>query len=385
MACRKEFRQPFPYVNGARGGILLSDAAIARFLLCKSPPLAYSAPEVPGEIPVVDAVGVGLNATDTLIRVPRFPALDSKLEFTSAVVGPGGQVASALVACQFWGLRTRYIGKVGDDDAAELQRAEFARAGVEAHLVNVPACASQAAYILIDETCGERTILWKRDPRLAVLPGELEREWVVRARALLVDGHDTAAAVLAARWAREAGIPIPVVADIDNIYPGIEGLLENVDYLLASREFPARLTGEANLFASLPAIHHDYRSRVTGVTLGKQGALAWDGVRFHYAPAYRVDAVDTTGAGDIFHGAFVYSVVGGWPLARALDFSCAAAGLNCIAVGARGGIAPLAEIERLMREGEHHEAAYTAEELARRATTASRAARSQTKVQGTPQ
>ena len=383
MACTKEFRQPFPYVNGARGSILLSDAAIARFLLCKSPPLAYSAPEVPGEIPVVDVVGVGLNATDTLICVPRFPALDSKLEFTSALVRPGGQVASAMVACQFWGLRTRYIGKVGDDAAAELQRAEFARAGVEAHLASVPGCASQAAYILIDETCGERTILWKRDPRLAVRPEELEREWIVRARALLVDGHDTAAAAAAARWAREAGIS--VIADIDNSYPGMEALLENVDYLLASREFPARLTGEADLFASLPAIHRDYRSRVTGVTLGKQGALAWDSVRFRYAPAYRVDTVDTTGAGDIFHGAFVYSVVQGWPLAQALDFSCAAAGLNCTAVGARGGIAPLTEIERLMREGRRHEAAYTAEELARRATDASRAARPQTKVQGTPQ
>jgi sulfofructose kinase len=337
---------------------------------------------MPREIPVVDVVGVGLNATDTLIRVPRFPALDSKLEFTSAAVLPGGQVASAMVACQFWGLRTRYIGKVGDDAAAELQRAEFARAGVEAHLVSVPGCASQAAYILIDETCGERTILWKRDPRLAVRPEELEREWIVRARALLVDGHDTAAAA-AARWAREAGVR--VIADIDNIYPGIEALLENVDYLLASREFPARLTGEANLFASLPAIHREYRCWVAGVTLGRQGALVWDGARFHYAPAYRVDAVDTTGAGDIFHGAFLYSVVHGWPLARALDFSCAAAGLNCTAVGARGGIAPLAEIERLMRDGGRREAAYTAEELARRATAASRAARPQTKVQGTPE
>ncbi len=383
MACTKEFRRPFPYVNGARGGILLSDAAIARFLLCKSPPLAYSAPEVPGEIPVVDVVGVGLNATDTLIRVPRFPALDSKLEFTSAVVGAGGQVASALVACQFWGLRTRYVGKVGDDAAAELQRAEFACAGVEAHLVSVPGCASQAAYILIDETCGERTILWKRDPRLAVRPEEVDREWIVRARALLVDGHDTAAAAAAARWAREAGIP--VIADIDNLYPGIEALLENVNYLLASREFPARLTEEADLFASLPAIHSEYHSLVAGVTLGKQGALAWDGARFHYAPAYRVDAVDTTGAGDIFHGAFVYSIVQGWPPPRALDFSCAAAGLNCTAVGARGGIAPLAEIERLMREGGRHEAAYTAEELARRATVASGAAQPQTRVQGTPQ
>ncbi len=314
-------------------------------------------------VPMVDVVGVGLNATDTLIRLPHFPAFDSKVEFCSAEILPGGQVATAMVACQSWGLRTRYVGKVGDDAGAQLQREEFARAGVEAHVLAVQGCESQVAFVLVDGVSGERTILWKRDPRLALLPEELDRNWILRARILHVDGHDTAAAAAAACWAREAGIA--VTADIDNLYPGIEALLENVDYLLASRNFPARLTGEKDLLKSLPDIRQRYGCRVAGVTLGREGTLAWDGSGFHYCPGYRVQAVDTTGAGDVFHGAFLYALLQGWPLDRQLAFSCAAAALNCTALGARGGIRPVAEIAQLMAEGPRHPAAYSERDFER--------------------
>jgi sulfofructose kinase len=178
-----------------------------------------------------------------------------------------------------------------------------------------------------------------------------------------LDGHDTAAAALAAHWARQAGIP--VFADVDNVYPEVEALLENVDYLIASRQFPERLTGEADLLRSLPALRRRYACRVVGVTLGREGALAWDGRQFHPASAFRVDAVDTTGAGDIFHGAFVYALLQGWPLDRQLEFSCAAAALNCTALGARGGIRSVPEIERLIREGPRHPAAFDRTELER--------------------
>jgi sugar/nucleoside kinase (ribokinase family) len=309
----------------------------------------------------VDVVGVGLNATDTLIRLPHFPALDSKVEIQSVEVCLGGQVASAMVACSRWGLRTRYVGKVGEDEAAELQRRAFESDGVEAHLAVARECRSQFAYILVDEASGERTILWNRDTRLELQPEELHREWVQRSKALLVDGHDTAAASAAARWAREA--QIPVTADLDNLYPGVEVLLENVDYLIASREFPERLLGEKDLTKSLPQLSQKFRLKIAGATLGRDGVLAWDGTRFFYSPAFRVEAADTTGAGDIFHGAFVYALLQGWPLDRMLDFSCAAAALNCTAVGARGGIRPLAEVFRLMEHGERYPAVYTPEAL----------------------
>ena len=304
----------------------------------------------------VDVVGVGVNAVDTLIRLPRFPASDSKLEFSESAVMPGGQVASAMIACQKWGLSTRYVGKVGDDEYGQLHRAEFAKAGVEAHLVTTPGCASQSSFILVDESFGDRTVLWKRDARVSLRPEDLQREWIVEARALLVDGHDTEAAALAARWAREAGIP--VIADLDNLYPGVEALLENVDFVVSSKEFPARLTGEKDLLKSLPIIQRKFKNRFTAATLGRDGVLAWDGSNFKYHPAYRIDAIDTTGAGDIFHAAFVYAQLEGLELEEQLSFSCAAAGLNCTGSGARGHIASLEEIRRLMREGETHPEAY---------------------------
>jgi sulfofructose kinase len=304
--------------------------------------------------PAVDVVGVGLNATDTIIPVPEYPARGSKVAFRSASVLPGGQVASAVAACQTWGLRTRYVGKVGDDAAGQLHREEFARLGVEAHLMTAEGCPSQQAFILVDDT-GERTVLWKRDERLTLRPAELRREWVTDARVLHVDGHDTAAAAEAAGWAREAGVP--VVADLDELYPGVEKLLPNLDYFVASRDIPERLTGVKGLGPALEAVQTKYGCTLAAATLGEDGVLAWDGREFHHSDAYRVKVVDSIGAGDIFHAGFIYGLLQKWPLHRQLDFACAAAALNCMAVGARGGIQPVACIEKLMATGERHDCA----------------------------
>jgi len=301
--------------------------------------------------PKIDVVGVGLNATDTLIPVQHFPAAGSKIEFRAASILPGGQVATAMVACQSWGLRARYVGKVGDDRAAALHRTEFARLGVETHLLTAPGCPSQQAFILVDDA-GERTVLWKRDDRLTVQPNDLQREWVQGARALLLDGHDTAAAICAATWARAANIP--VIADLDDLYPGVDALLPLIDYLITSLDIPGRISGESDLRKSLPAVRTRFGARLTAATLGHEGVLAHDGAQFHYAPAFRVHTVDTTGAGDIFHAGFIYGYLHGWPLQRQLEFACAAAALNCTAIGARGHIAPIAEIENLIATGERH-------------------------------
>ena len=299
---------------------------------------------------LMDIVGVGLNATDTLIPISEFPASGSKVEFRSASILPGGQVATAMVACRCWGLRARYIGKLGDDSAAELHRAEFARAGVEAHLLSAPNCPSQQAFILVEDS-GERTVLWKRDDRLRLLPRELQREWIADARALHLDGHDTAAAIQAATWAREAGIP--VIADIDNLYPGVEQLLHLIDYLIVSRNVPQELTACADLHRALAQMQSRFGCRLTAATLGDEGVLAWNG-QFFYAPAYRVDVVDTTGAGDIFHAGFIFGLLQGWGLQRILEFGCAAAALNCKGMGARGGIRSSDEIEELIERGQKY-------------------------------
>ncbi len=308
-------------------------------------------------VETVDLVGVGLNATDTLIPVAHYPARGTKVEIRPTTVLPGGQTATAVVACHQWGLRTRYVGKVGGDSAAALHAAEFSRLGVEAHLLTASECPSQQAFILIDDS-GERTVLWRRDHRLALRPEELQREWITAARALHLDGHDTAAAAQAAAWARAARVP--VIADLDELYPGVEALLPNVDFLITSRDIPGKLApasggkSSGDLQKSLPAVHRRFGCRLTAATLGIDGVLAWDGSQFHYAPAFHVETVDTTGAGDLFHAGFIYALLQGWPLQKQLDFACAAAALNCTAVCARGGIAPLAAIERLLATGTRH-------------------------------
>jgi sulfofructose kinase len=303
----------------------------------------------------VDLVGVGLNATDTVIPLANYPVRGSKVEFSAADVLPGGQVASTVVACQHWGMRTRYVGSLGDDSAATLHRKAFEHAGVETQIIAVEECASRQSLILVDGG-GERTVLWRRDERLDLRPSDLEKEWIVNARALHVDGYDTATATLAATWARDAGIP--VIADLDEIYPGVEGLIENIDYLIVSRDFPCRLMKEADLEEALRGMQRRYGCRVTAATLGEDGVLAWDGEQFHYTPAYRVPVVDTTGAGDTFHAGFIYGLLQGWPLERQLDFACAAAALNCTAVGARGGLRTVETIEELMATGTRYEAAF---------------------------
>ena len=311
---------------------------------------------MPESTPIVDLVGVGLNATDTLIVLHDFPIRGSKNEFRAAAPSLGGQVATAVVACQHWGLSTRYVGKLGDDYSARLHRAEFARTGVDARLVAVPNALSPQSLIMIDAT-GERTILARKDDRLTLRPDELDRDWVTNARALLIDGHDTAAALEAATWARAANIP--VVADLDEIYPGIEPLLHAIDYLIVSRDFPARLTGEPDLERALTLLHRRYAATLTAATLGEQGVLAWDGRRFHHAAAFDVPVLDTTGAGDLFHAGFLFGLLQNWPLTRQLDFACAAAALNCTATGARGGIADRALIEDLLATGTRHPAPAT--------------------------
>jgi sulfofructose kinase len=300
----------------------------------------------------VDLVGVGLNATDTVIHLPAFPASGSKIEYLRETVLPGGQAATTVVACQRWGLRTRYVGKLGIDNAARIHREAFDLAGVDAHIVTAPGADSAKSLILVDPE-GERTVLCRKDKRVSLQPGDLDREWIVNARALHLDGYDTAAATLAAKWARAAGIP--VIADLDETYEGVEDLIDNIDYLIVSRDFPGRLTSEPILETALRKIRDRHGCILTAATLGPGGVLAWDGKRYHNACAYRVPVVDTTGAGDIFHAGFIFGLLRGWPLSRQLDFACAAAALNCMSIGARGGIQSLETVEDLMVNGFRYE------------------------------
>lgn len=298
-----------------------------------------------------DVVGVGLNATDTMILIPHFPSYGGKVPFLEEIMSPGGQVASAMVCCAKLGLRTKYIGTIGDDLRGEIQWESLQGSGVNLdHVQRRANCANQSAYILIDQTTGERTVFWSRPEGLRIDAEEITPEQITCARLLHIDGHDTPAVAHAARIARQHGIPVTV--DVDTIYKGFEHVLPNVDYLITSSEFPERWTGEADPMKALALLQDNYGMKVAAMTLGAHGALARVGGRFVYSPAFVVNCLDTTGAGDVFHGAFCYAVVKGFPMEETLEFSNALAALNCTALGARGGISTEEAARALIARGE---------------------------------
>jgi len=298
-----------------------------------------------------DLVGVGLNATDSLLLVSKYPELGGKIAYEQEIVSPGGQVATALATCSKLGLRTKYIGVVGDDERGRIQMASLREAGLNLDDVEIRAgCPNQSAYIVIDQSTGERTIFWNRPDRLALDPARIAPEKIAGARMLHIDGHDTPAVARAARIARDHGIPVSV--DVDNVYPGLDQVLPCVDYLVGSTQFPVRWTGERDAFRALARIQKEYGMRGIATTLGSHGALAREGGQFVYSPGFMVNCVDTTGAGDVFHGAFCYSVLKGASVRDALEFSNAMAALNCTRLGARGGITTVAEARDLIERGE---------------------------------
>lgn len=294
-----------------------------------------------------DVVGIGLNATDTLIIVPHFPSYAGKGPFSQEILSPGGQVASAMVTCAKLGLRTKYIGTVGDDERGRVQMDSLRGSGINLdHIQQRTGCPNQSAYIIIDQSTGERTVFWQRPDCLRLDPSDILPEMITNARLLHIDGHDTPAMEKAARIAHENGIKVTV--DVDTIYKGFERVLPYVDYLIASSEFPIQWTHQSDPLKALELIQEEYGIHCAAMTLGAHGALARIDGKFHYSPAFVVNCVDTTGAGDVFHGGFCYGVLAGWDIQKILDFSNAMAALNCTAIGARGGISTLEKAEALM-------------------------------------
>src|SRR5579863_4096013 len=247
-----------------------------------------------------DVLGVGLNATDTLILVREFPPYAGKVAFDREMLSPGGQVATAIVSCATLGLRAKYIGTIGDDLRGEIQRQSLEGTGVDTTGVIVRSgCPNQTAYIVIDERTGERTVLWQRSDCLRLTAAEINADDIRNTWLLHIDGYDIEAASHAASIARASGVPVSI--DVDTVYPGSESVLKNVDYLVAGSGWPAKWTGEEDPFLALGLLQDEYGFRVASMTLGDLGAMALcDGV-WTYSPAFEVTCADTTGAGDVFH------------------------------------------------------------------------------------
>ena len=292
-----------------------------------------------------DVVGVGLNAIDYLVGLPRFPVPGEKLRMSSFAREGGGQVATALVALSRWGRRCKYVGNVGDDDHGRLSTLLLSREGIDlSHVRTVPGAASQFAVILVEEKTGERTILWDRDPKIRVSPEELPLDEIREARALLLDGHDVPAAIAAARAARAAGVP--VVLDAEKVQEGTGELLSLCDHIVAAGHFPGLLYPDLPAEDGAREILRRYAPGTSTVTLGSRGAFGCDGRDEVLSPAVRVEAVDTTGAGDIFHAGFLHALLEGLPFRDILAFANAAAGLSCLGMGGRAAIPAVEAIRK---------------------------------------
>jgi sugar/nucleoside kinase (ribokinase family) len=318
-------------------------------------------------VPLVDFTGIGENATDIVLRLAEFPARDGKTDTVSREIRLGGQVATAVFAAAKWGLRTRYVGAAGSDHNAELHQRELRAQGVESHLLRVRGAESRLSYILVEEGSGSRAVLCHRDAQVRIERSYLKKEWFQRTRLVQVDGENPEASRLAASWAREAGVP--VMCDLDVFRDELRFLLPQVDFPVLSLAILEPLGGSNDPLMALPNIRAKNGAKLVCTTMGERGALAWDGQRFWYAPAYRVRVVDTTGAGDLFHAGFAYGLLHGWDTQRTLEFGCAAAGLNCMAHGARGGIDSPRAIERLRAARKRHPNQYTFTALAQAGET----------------
>lgn len=296
-----------------------------------------------------DVVGVGENSVDHVLRVPRLPSLPdaTKLQIRSSTHEPGGQVVTTLCTCVAMGLRASYIGAFGSDEDGERLRRTLAARGLDLGDSVVRPVANRSAVILVDERNGDRAVLGHRDAALALAPEMLPRSTLTHTRAVHVDGVDEAASIEAARIAREAGAH--VTCDLESIGAGTSALLRELTVPILAQGLPEAITGERDPEQALRRLDAPY-ARLRCVTLGADGALLLDGDRAYRAAPPRVDVVDTTGAGDVFRGAFITALLRGDAPDAMLRFANAAAALSCTKAGAIGGIPSREAVDELLRQ-----------------------------------
>ena len=295
-----------------------------------------------------DIIGLGYCTYDILAITPSLPRFDDvrMVHLADLVYDGGGQVGTALTAAARLGARTGYIGVLGDDAEGRFLRDLFVRDGVDVRRLRLSrAVGTNVCLLLVEEGTGRRAILCHRRVAADALTLDGADQAAIRsARALHLDGQFLPAAVQAARWAREAGVK--VCFDGNHPRPGLDALLPLVDWLIVAEPFPAAYTGlndPADAARALLALG----PALLIVTLGERGCAVWTGDEQWTAPAFPVQAVDTTGAGDAFHGGFLYAMLQGWDLRRSVAFANAVAALNCRMLGGRRGLPGRAEVEAL--------------------------------------
>ena len=295
-----------------------------------------------------DVVGVGANSVDFVYRLPASPRADSataKLRITSHTVSCGGQMATALAACAALGLRPAYLGAIGSDDNGGLVRRELAGLGIDLTHVVTRDAANQFAVITVDEQTGERIVLWDRDDRLRLAAADVPEALIASARLVHVDDVDEESAIRAATLARAAGVP--ATSDLDRVTERTLELVAAVSIPIFAEHVVPAITGEADYERGLRKLRLTHAGMLC-LTLGPRGSLMLVDDRLYVEPGFAVQAVDTTGAGDVFRAGFIHALLSGAAPAEILRFANAAAAVSCTRAGALNSVPSLADVERFM-------------------------------------
>jgi ribokinase/sulfofructose kinase len=298
-----------------------------------------------------DVLGVGCNSVDHVYRLPASPKADSptaKLRISSHVTMCGGQTATAMTACAAFGLKAAYAGCVGHDHSGRLLRAELEQRGVDVSHVKTRECANRFAVITVDETTGERIVLWDRDERLNLAPREIDPDAIASARVVHVDDEDQVAAIAAATLARQAGVPC--TSDIERLTDRTKDLIAAVSIPIFAQHVLPAITGETDIERALRVVRRTHDGMLC-VTLGPAGAMLLAGEECITEPGFKVQAVDTTGAGDVFRAAFIYALLNEYPPRKMLRFANAAAAVSCTRAGAMASVPSINDVNALLSGG----------------------------------
>lgn len=288
--------------------------------------------------------GLGQCSLDFLSFVDTFPDEDTKCEVSPWIIEGGGPVATALVTLSRLGVKTRFMGVIGDDEAGEKIEKGLIAEGVDiSYMLTEQGGGSQTACILIKKKTAGRTIFWSRS-----LKGECaaNESFLEGAQILHLDGLMEDASIHAAEMAKSLGIP--VMLDAGSVRPKSHQLIPLCDYVVCSEKFSEK-------YSSGASVHTETLKRLTGlgvkfaaVTLGAKGSLTHIDDRVFYHPAYDIWAVDTTGAGDVFHGGCLYGILNNWPYEKIIGFATAVAAMKCLKAGGRAGIPLISDINEFM-------------------------------------
>jgi len=289
----------------------------------------------------MDVFGLGQCSLDHVGRIPAWPHPDTKCEFRDLVIQGGGPVATALVALSRWGLACHFAGVAGDDSFGRQIARFLQEEGVDVSgLVRRPGHRSQFAFIA-SEPGGRRTIFWQRPTGEALKPADIDFGLLRTSRVLHTDGLFIEASLAAASEARKAGVIVAV--DAGTLREGMLELARLSDCFVVSESFARDLvSGDEPLEACKRIL--DLGPRIVGVTLGARGYVARFGGRAIVKPACAVEAVDTTGCGDVFHAGLTYGLVRGWDPGKSFDLAAWAAAQVATKMGGREGIPRKSEL-----------------------------------------